>query len=322
MSNSKRKRIVAIAGAAAIVAASLSTPAWAHGGKGGRGGDAANQGTSQTSSSSSTSSQSAQSAQSAQGTQGMLEATITGVPSSVTDAFTASAGAYFTAYQLDAAATTLPAAQPTTGAIRIGVRGGTLTAGTLSGNTGLPGAAASSTTKYAVYPSTGGSASLVTVSVSSAGIATATASTPLTATYDATVASTRPTRGDAGQGGAGQPSAVKVRGGKGGHGGKGNLASRDTTDTRGVAATINVPSDGKTYSVRITETAEKGVAVTNPVARRAIPLTGTGALAVRLPLGPSDTYKVELITADGTVAASKTVTVAADGTLTTPLVLG
>jgi hypothetical protein len=53
-----------------------------------------------------------------------------------------------------------------------------------------------------------------------------------------------------------------------------------------------------------------------------MPVTGTGAQTVKLPLGPSDTYKIELVAADGTVVSTVTVTVAADGSVTTPIVLG
>ena len=85
---------------------------------------------------------------------------------------------------------------------------------------------------------------------------------------------------------------------------------------------VYVPADGKTYTIKVTETAEKGVAVATPVARPSMPLAGTGSQNIKLPLGASDTYKIELVAADGTVVSTVTVTVAADGTVATPIVLG
>lgn len=255
------------------------------------------------------------------GTFAKLAATVTGVPSTVTAAMAAGHGAYFTVYVLDAAATAAPATAPTTGGIRLEVRGGTLATGTLTGDIPLKGGAASTTTKYAIYPSTtGGTAIFATVTVDAAGVATVTSSGALTAAYDATVAASAPAFGPRdGKGFAkGGP-----RDGKGGpRDGKGPKGQPGTGAPAGIAATVNVPTDGKTYSIKVTETAEKGVAVTTPETRPAMPITSTGAVSVKLPLGPGDTYKVELVAADGTVAATVTVTVNADGTVTTPITLG
>ena len=251
------------------------------------------------------------------GTFAKLAATVTGVPSTVTTAMAAGHGAYFTVYVLDAAATAAPATAPTTGGIRLEVRGGTLATGTLTGDIPLKGGAASTTTKYAIYPSTtGGTAIFATVTVDAAGVATVTSSGTLTAAYDATVAASAPAFGPGdGKGGP--------RDGKGGpRDGKGPKGQPGFDGKMGVSATVNVPTDGKTYSIKVTETAEKGVAVTTPETRPALPVTGTGAVSVKLPLGPGDTYKVELVAADGTVAATVTVTVNADGTVTTPITLG
>lgn len=152
-----------------------------------------------------------------------ISATITGIPSTVTSSHQASHGAYFTVYQLSASATSVPASEPTTGGKRIGVRpergaaepvisGSTLTSA-LRFHADTAG-----TSKYALYPSDGGAAILVTVTVSDAGVATVTSSRPLTVAYSATVAAEHPVRD---HDGAGKRDGGKGHGGKG-HGGKGH----------------------------------------------------------------------------------------------------
>lgn len=305
MKKAFKRNAIAAAGAATILSVVMASPSLAHSNKG-QTATGATTGTSQ-------------SQPFKQGTFGQLAATVTGVPTTVTDAQGASRGAYFTLYVLDAAATAVPATQPTTGGIRLDIRGGTLANATLSGNIPLKGGAASSTTNYAIYPSTGGAAVFATVTVDANSVATVTSSAALTATYDATTAASAPAFGPGGKDG--------VKGGKQGKGpkgdkGKGPKGQPGVGAPAGISASVTVPADGKTYSIKVTETAEKGVAVTNPVARPAMPVTGTGAQTVKLPLGPSDTYKIELVAADGTVVSTVTVTVAADGTVTTPIVLG
>ncbi|MEY4985359.1 MAG: hypothetical protein RLZZ359_245 [Actinomycetota bacterium] len=118
--------------------------------------------------------------------------TITGIPSTVTDARTAAHGAQFNVYLLDAAATELPATQPTTGAKVVGVHPGTLTGTELAGSIVVRGGAAGTTTKLAVYPVNGGAGSLVTVTVAANGIATQTSSVALTSAYVAPVAKVKP----------------------------------------------------------------------------------------------------------------------------------
>lgn len=240
-----------------------------------------------------------------------LSATVTGVPTTVTTAEAAHLGAYWTVYALDATATAVPATQPTTGGVRVDIHDGTLATGTLTGTIPLKGGAASTVTNYAIYPSTGGAAIFATVSVDAAGVATVTSTATATATYDAATAAAAPAKGAMGEG----------KQGKGGKG-KGPKGPKSELGAAGISATVNVPADGKTYTVRVTETAEKGVAVANPVARPGIAVTGTGAVSIKLPLGASDTYKIELVAADGTVASTVTVTVAADGTVATPITLG
>jgi hypothetical protein len=157
-----------------------------------------------------------------------VSATITGIPSTVTSSHQASHGAYFTAYQLSSSATSVPANEPTEGGKRIGVRperGATepaITGSTLTSTLRFD-ADATGTSKYALYPSDGSAAILVTVSVSDAGVATVTSSRPLTVAYSATVAAEHLVRGHDGAGkrDGGRGHGDEGRGGKG-HGGKGH----------------------------------------------------------------------------------------------------
>jgi hypothetical protein len=298
MKKNLKRNLVAAAGAATVLSLAFASPSLAHS-------------KSQTSTTSTSTTKAAHADK--MGAFGKLAATVTGVPTIVTDARSASRGAYFTVYTLDAAATAVPTTQPTTGGVRLEVRGGTLATATLTGDIPLKAGAASTTTNYAIYPSTGGTAVFATVTVDAAGVATVTSSAALTATYDATIAAAAPVAGP----GAGQGKMGDGRGK-----GKGPKGQKDGVAKAGVSASVTVPADGKTYSIKVTETAEKGVAVATPVARPAIALTGTGAQTVKLGLGASDTYKIELVAADGTVVSTVTVTVAADGTVATPIVLG
>jgi hypothetical protein len=154
-----------------------------------------------------------------------VSATITGIPEAVTSSHEASHGAYFTVYQLSASATSAPATQPTEGGNRIGVRpergaavpainGSTLTA-TLGFHADVAG-----TSKYALYPSDGSAAILVTVSVSDTGTATVSSSRPITVAYSATVAAEHPVRNHD-EAGHGKRDSDKRDGGKG-HRGKGH----------------------------------------------------------------------------------------------------
>ena len=245
-----------------------------------------------------------------------VAATVTAVPSTVTDAHQAGHGGEFVIYKLDAAATSAPATQPTTGGKRVHVKDGTLANGTLTGTLMLRGGAASTTTKYAIYPAAGGTGVFATVTVDAAGVATATSSGALTVAY---VTPTAPALGD-GKGMKGDRG--EGRGGKGGRGDRGGFGGDQGQRPAPISATVNVPANGKTYTIRITETLDDGVAVTNPVARPGLPVTGTGAQTVNLRLGPSDSYKIELVAADGTIAGTVNVAVAADGTVSSPIVLG
>ena len=285
-----KRNAIAAAGVATVLSLALATPSFAHPSVKGSVAKAAKSSTS---------------APRVDAAMATVSATISGVPTTVTDAHAAEHGARFVVYKLAADATAAPATQPTTGGKPVGIRGGTLTNGVLTGNLGLKGGAAGTTTKLAIYPTSGGTAVFATVTVDAAGVATAVTSSALTATFDATLKA--PAMGE-GKGPKGD------RGGR--HGDKGDFG------TRGVAATANVPADGKTYSIRITETFEDGVAVATPESKTGPALTGTGALSIKLPLGKGDTYKVELVAADGTVIGTTTVVVAADGTVVTPITLG
>jgi hypothetical protein len=121
-----------------------------------------------------------------------VAATITAVPATLTDVRDAARGAKFVAYKLDAAATELPAAQPTTGGKPLKVMGTAIIDGVLTGTLKLDAGAASTTTKYAIYNSVG-DGTLVTVTVDDAGVATTTAATAITAVY---VAPTAPALGE------------------------------------------------------------------------------------------------------------------------------
>ena len=322
-----KRNVVAAASVATVLSLALATPSFAHPSVKG---------------SVSKASKASASAPRVAAAMATVSATITGVPTTVTDAHVAEHGARFVIYPLAADATLAPATQPTTGGHPIGIRGGTLTDGVLTGKLGLKGGAAGTTTKLAIYPTSGGSAIFATVTVDANGVATAVTSGALTATFDATLK--EPAHGDGkspkgdrgerhGQGPMGDQGERHGQGPMGDRGerhgqgpmgdqGPGDRGSGDRAPRAGVAATANVPTDGKNYSIRITETFEDGVAVTTPEAKTGPALTGSGALAIKLPLGKGDTYKVELVAADGTVIGTTTVVVAADGTVATPITLG
>ena len=122
-----------------------------------------------------------------------VSATVTSIPSTITDGRLAHRGAYFTIYKLSSTETTLPATQPTSGGIRMGVHPAslgtapTVSNGTLTGVLKFRGEV-STTVRYAVYPSSGGDAVLVTVVTDANGVATATTSASLTVSYSQSVA--------------------------------------------------------------------------------------------------------------------------------------
>ncbi len=140
----------------------------------------------------------------AQGAKSTLAATITGVPTTVTDLEVAEHSALFMGYEFT---TTAPTAQPTTGGRPVHFQATALTAGTVTGTLEFKSPKTAGTYKLAVYTSsTDATADVVTIVVDAAGVATATSSAALTANYDANV--TRPT----------PPAGEKLGKGKGGHG--------------------------------------------------------------------------------------------------------
>ena len=143
----------------------------------------------------------------AQAAKSTLAATITGVPTTVTDLEVAEHSALFMGYEFT---TTAPTAQPTTGGRPVHFEATALTAGTVTGNLEFKSPKTAGTYKLAVYTSsTDATADIVTIVVDAAGVATATSSSALTATYDANVTRPTPPAGEKpGKGGKG----------KGGHG--------------------------------------------------------------------------------------------------------
>lgn len=143
----------------------------------------------------------------AQGAKSTIAATITGVPTTVTDLEVAEHSALFMGYEFT---TTAPTAQPTTGGRPVHFEATALTNGTVTGNLEFKSPKTAGTYKLAVYTSsTDATADVVTIVVDAAGVATATSSAALTATYDANVTRPTPPAGEKpGKGGKG----------KGGHG--------------------------------------------------------------------------------------------------------
>lgn len=137
-----------------------------------------------------------------------LTASVTGVPTDVTDAHDAAHGGYWEAFELDATATSVPATKPTEGGFVVGIRpqhdeSGTLVEptiadGVLSGSLDFHLNETDTTKVFALYPSDGGTAVLVTVTVDADGVATANASGELSVTYSADVVAEGPAFGRGG----------------------------------------------------------------------------------------------------------------------------
>ncbi len=130
----------------------------------------------------------------AKGAQATIAATITGVPSTVTDLEAAEHSALFMAYEYS---TTVPTSQPTTGGRPVHFEATALANGTVTGTLGFKAPKTAGTYKIAVYNSkTDATPVLVTIVVDAAGKATATASGTLTAVYDATITHPAPPAGE------------------------------------------------------------------------------------------------------------------------------
>jgi hypothetical protein len=114
-----------------------------------------------------------------------IAATITGVPTTVTDLEVAEHSALFIAYEYTGNA---PTTQPTTGGHPARFEATALANGTATGTLGFLSPKTAGTYNVAVYNSkTDSTPVLVTIVVDAAGKATATASGTLTAAYDATL---------------------------------------------------------------------------------------------------------------------------------------
>lgn len=211
-----KRSAVAAAGVATVLSLALATPSFAHPSVEG---------------SVAKSAESSTSAPRVDAAMATISATITGVPTTVLDTHAAEHGARFVVYKLAADATAAPATQPTTGGHPIGIRGGTLVDGVLTGNLGLKGGAASTTTKLAIYPTSGGSAIFATVTVDAAGVASATTSGALTATFDPNLKA--PAMGE----GKGPKGDRGSHHGKGHQGHKGDRAPSVTPTTPSPTAT-------------------------------------------------------------------------------------
>ena len=145
-----------------------------------------------------------------------VPATITGVPSTVTDAEVAEHSANFIAYDYTG---TAPTTQPTTGGHPARFEATTLANGTVTGTLGFLTPKTAGTYNVAVYTSaTDTTPDLVTITVDSAGKATATSATAISAAYDATAAAKGPGFGGPGAGGPGFGSGKGNGGPRGGHG--------------------------------------------------------------------------------------------------------
>jgi hypothetical protein len=148
----------------------------------------------------------------AQGVKSTITATITGVPTTVTDLEVAEHSALFLGYEFTG---TAPTTQPTTGGRPVHFKATALANGTVTGTLEFRSPKTAGTYTLAVYTSsTDATADVVTIVVDAAGVATATSSAALTAAYDATATRPTPPAGEKhGKGGKGGK-------GKGGHGPK------------------------------------------------------------------------------------------------------
>ena len=176
MKKNLKRGVIAAAGVATLLSLAVATPSFAH--------DRNKTGISSTT-------DVTDRAEKAQHAHATVAVTITGVSTDITDAAVAARGAKFVAYKLAADATAIPATVPTTGGKPVRVEGTSLAAGVLTGTLRIDAGAASTVTKYAIY-NAAGVGSFVTVTVDSAGVATATSSAALTTVWAA------PSTGDLG----------------------------------------------------------------------------------------------------------------------------
>ena len=151
-----------------------------------------------------------------------VSAVVTSIPSSVTSSHQASRGAYFTVYALEDEATVLPSTEPSTGGRRVPVMpersadgsfNDVLSGTTLNGVVGLH-ADEDGLAKFALYPSDGTTAVLVTVTTDSNGNSSADTSNSLSVAYSDAVAAEAPSMGM----GPGHDKGDRRHGGREGHG--------------------------------------------------------------------------------------------------------
>jgi hypothetical protein len=152
-----------------------------------------------------------------------LAATITGVPTTVTDLEVAEHSALFIGYEYTG---TAPTTQPTTGSHPVRFEATALTAGTVTGTLEFHSPKTAGTYMVAVYNSkTDANPVLVSIVVDAAGKATATASGTLTAAYDATLKAPA----------FGGPKGHGPKDGKGSKGGRGHGPHGDNDGNKGGA---------------------------------------------------------------------------------------
>ena len=166
-----------------------------------------------------------------------IAATITGVPTNVTDLEVAEHSALFFGYEYTG---TAPTTQPTTGGHPVRFEATALTAGTVTGTLEFRSPKTAGTYNVAVYNSkTDATPVLVTIVVDAAGKATATSSAALTAAYDATLKAPA----------FGGPQGHGPKDGKGPKGGRGHgpHGDRDGDDSgAGWAPSTSTPAPNTT----------------------------------------------------------------------------
>lgn len=227
-----------------------------------------------------------------------LAFSLTNIPAIYTDAKSIAKQLVIKVVELPADATVAPATPPaTTGkskskekgkgdGIKVGDDNTTLllTGTTLTGQINLRGPKTAGIQNYAIYP--------MVAADSRTGLA-AQAGTPVfvtaTTAADGTVSLSN------------QSGAVTV-----------DLALNTGTILAPQTATVNVPADGKTYQLVVTQTSG------DDKHSWTVALTGTGAVTVNLPLLKAGTYSVDLIQ----VAATNSFTIGTDGVITAPLTIG
>lgn len=127
-----------------------------------------------------------------------LSVSITGIPETVTEVRDALMGAHFEIFRLDEQATALPSTKPETGGHMIGIRPmkdaegnkvvPEIVNGEVSSYLGLRSNRQEGVTRFALYPTDGSAAILVTVTTDALGVSTAVSSSPITVSYDEAVA--------------------------------------------------------------------------------------------------------------------------------------